>query len=235
MVIAIIGLLAALIIPNLTQIRAKARDAKRVEDLRQLQTALEMYYSDHQAYPSGNIGSNSQDGFCLERSLNEDGSCPSGKFCDLIKPYLARLPRNPLFKWSDTSSPCYFYLTDTNTTSTAQAYKAAAKMEKDLSRAENDGGTNSQWFEISDTGFKGLSLAFNKTLTLSSQADWDAGTYSNTEGAASPGDVKLEYLIDTFDDFEDGSASDWWIYGCCCPSSQHPGQGNCYGRTITIV
>ena len=71
-------------------------------------------------------------------------------------------------------------------------------MEKDLSRAENDGGTNSQWFEISDTGFKGLSLAFNKTLTLSSQADWDAGTYSNTEGAASPGDVKLEYPIGHF-------------------------------------
>ena len=50
-VIAIIGLLAALIIPNLTQIRAKARDAKRVEDLRQLQTALEMYYSDYNHYP----------------------------------------------------------------------------------------------------------------------------------------------------------------------------------------
>ena len=71
-------------------------------------------------------------------------------------------------------------------------------MEKDLQRAENDGGTNSQWFEISDTGFKGLTLSWNKTLTLSSQADWDAGTYSNTEGAASPGDVKLEYPIGHF-------------------------------------
>ena len=159
-VIAIIGILAALITPNLRDVRAKARDAKRVEDLRQLQTALEMYYSDHQSYPSGNIGSNSQNGFCLERSLNEDGSCPSDKFCDLIKPHLARLPRDPLFKWSDTSSPCYFYITDTNTTSTAQAYKAAAKMEKDLEKAENDGGTDNSRYEISDTRFKGLSLSF---------------------------------------------------------------------------
>ena len=85
-VIAIIGVLAALVIPNLTQARAKARDAKRTEDLRALQNALELYYSDHNSYPSGEIGSNSQDGFCLERSLNEDGSCPSNKFCDLIKP-----------------------------------------------------------------------------------------------------------------------------------------------------
>ena len=107
--------------------------------MRALQNALELYYSDHNAYPSGEIGSNSQDGFCLERSLNEDGSCPSNKFCDLIKPYLARLPKDPQFRWSDTSSPCYYYITDT----TAQAYKAAAKMEKDLQRAENDGGTNS--------------------------------------------------------------------------------------------
>ena len=138
-VIAIIGVLAALVIPNLTQARAKARDAKRTEDLRALQNALEIYYSDHNAYPSGEIGSNSLDGFCLERSLNKDGSCPSGKFCDLIKPYLARLPKDPQFKWSDTSSPCYYYITD----DTGQAYKAAAKMEKDSQRAENDGGTNS--------------------------------------------------------------------------------------------
>ena len=172
-VIAIIGVLAALVIPNLTQARAKARDAKRTEDLRALQNALEIYYSDHNAYPSGEIGSNSLDGFCLERSLNKDGSCPSGKFCDLIKPYLARLPKDPQFKWSDTSSPCYFYITDTDTTSTAQAYKAAAKMEKDLQRAENDGGTNSQWFEISDTAFKGLSLSFNPPGGLPGNW-WDA-------------------------------------------------------------
>ena len=154
-VIAIIGVLAALVIPNLTQTRAKARDARRIEDLRTLQNALELYYLDHNAYPSGPIGSNSQDGFCLEKTLDINGVCSSpDNFCGLIKPYLARLPKDPLFKSTDPSSPCYYYITDT----TGQAYKAAAKMEKDTSRAENDGGTNSQWFEISDTGFKGLSL-----------------------------------------------------------------------------
>ena len=172
-VIAIIGVLAALVIPNLTQTRAKARDVRRIEDLRTLQNALELYYLDHNVYPSGPIGSNSLDGFCLERSLNEDGSCPSEKpdqFCNLIKPYLARLPKDPQFRWSDPSSPCYYYITD----DTGQAYKAAAKMEKDSQRAENDGGTNSQWFEISDTGFKGLTtLSFNPPGGLPGNW-WDA-------------------------------------------------------------
>ena len=90
-----------------------------------------------------------------------------------------------------------------------------------------------QWFEISDTGFKGVALSWNKTLALSSQADWNLGTYSNTEGATSLGDVKLEYPIDTFDDFEDGSVSDWWMY-YCSGGYGHPGACG-YGREMSAV
>ena len=50
-VIAIIGVLAALIIPSINNARTKARDAKRLEDLRQFSLALEMYYSDNNHYP----------------------------------------------------------------------------------------------------------------------------------------------------------------------------------------
>jgi prepilin-type N-terminal cleavage/methylation domain-containing protein len=51
-VIAIIGLLATLSIIALNNARAKSRDAKRVADVRQMQTALELYYNDVQSYPS---------------------------------------------------------------------------------------------------------------------------------------------------------------------------------------
>ena len=51
-VIAIIGLLASIVLVALNQARVKSRDAKRVADLRQIQTALELYYSDSGAYPS---------------------------------------------------------------------------------------------------------------------------------------------------------------------------------------
>ena len=50
-VIAIVGVLAALVMPSINNARTKARDAKRLEDLRQFSLALEMYYSDNNHYP----------------------------------------------------------------------------------------------------------------------------------------------------------------------------------------
>jgi len=51
-VIAIIGLLLTLSILALNTARARARDAKRVADVKQIQTALEMYYNDVGSYPA---------------------------------------------------------------------------------------------------------------------------------------------------------------------------------------
>lgn len=51
-VIAIIGLLSTLSILALNSARARARDAKRISDIKQVQTALEMYYNDNAQYPA---------------------------------------------------------------------------------------------------------------------------------------------------------------------------------------
>jgi len=51
-VITIIGVLAALITANLSDARARARDAKVKQNLVQLKTALRLYYNDNQAYPA---------------------------------------------------------------------------------------------------------------------------------------------------------------------------------------
>jgi prepilin-type N-terminal cleavage/methylation domain-containing protein len=50
-VIAIIGLLASIVLVSLNTARAKARDAKRLSDMHQIQIALAMYYDDKNAYP----------------------------------------------------------------------------------------------------------------------------------------------------------------------------------------
>ena len=50
-VIAIIGLLSTMAIVSLSGARAKARDARRAGDVKQIQTALEMYYVDSDGYP----------------------------------------------------------------------------------------------------------------------------------------------------------------------------------------
>ncbi len=51
-VIAIIGLLSTLAVISLNNARQKSRDAKRVSDIKQIQTALELYYNDHNGYPT---------------------------------------------------------------------------------------------------------------------------------------------------------------------------------------
>ncbi len=52
-VIAIIGLLSTVILAALSTARRGARDAKRISELREMQTALELYYSDSEVYPDG--------------------------------------------------------------------------------------------------------------------------------------------------------------------------------------
>lgn len=50
-VIAIIGLLSTLAVVALNSARQKSRDSKRVADMKQIQTALELYFADNNGYP----------------------------------------------------------------------------------------------------------------------------------------------------------------------------------------
>lgn len=51
-VIAIIGILATIVLVSLNSARQKARDTQRVADVKQFQTALEMYFDSHAGYPA---------------------------------------------------------------------------------------------------------------------------------------------------------------------------------------
>lgn len=51
-VIAIIGLLSTLTIISLNTARARARDTDRLSDVKQIRTALELYYNDMNDYPA---------------------------------------------------------------------------------------------------------------------------------------------------------------------------------------
>lgn len=50
-VIAIIGLLSTMSVVALGSAREKSRDSKRLSDIKQVQTALELYYTDKGVYP----------------------------------------------------------------------------------------------------------------------------------------------------------------------------------------
>ena len=53
-VIAVIGILVAVILPNLIGMRERARDTVRKNDVNQLKKALRLYFDDFGAYPKNN-------------------------------------------------------------------------------------------------------------------------------------------------------------------------------------
>lgn len=52
-VVSLIGVLATLVLANLNAARERGRDAVRKSDLRNIQTALRLYYNDIGRYPAG--------------------------------------------------------------------------------------------------------------------------------------------------------------------------------------
>lgn len=92
-VIAIIGVLSTLAVVALGSARQKANDAKRLSDVKQIQTALELYYTDHNQYPTTtaayvNLGDATHD--CLSSTL---GFVATGAGC--VTPYMNLVPTDP--------------------------------------------------------------------------------------------------------------------------------------------
>ena len=106
-VIAIIGLLSTLAVVALNNARMKARDARRVADVKQMQTALELYYNDVFSYPASSASTTGQ---CLSTSSSTP---PTGGFSATCNTggitYMAKVPGNPQPVDCATSSPSYVY------------------------------------------------------------------------------------------------------------------------------
>jgi type II secretion system protein G len=78
-VIAIIGLLASVVLLALNSARAKSRDAKRLADIRQMSTALELYYNENGGYPAAAASlAPNYIGALPTAPTPNDGPCTSG-------------------------------------------------------------------------------------------------------------------------------------------------------------
>lgn len=104
MVVAIIGVLASSILVGLSGTRAKARDSRRITDLKSVQTALELYYGKYNSYPS-NIGN--WDDLTTILTSEETGI------------QVNKIPKDPL----SGSGKMYLYASD------GQTYVLGAQME----------------------------------------------------------------------------------------------------------
>lgn len=93
-VIAIIGLLSSVVLASLNGARKKGRDARRIADLKQMQVALELYYSDNGVYPTLTTVNTTTSGFETALAAVEGT-------------YIPDLPRDPLN--TTTGNYIYFY------------------------------------------------------------------------------------------------------------------------------
>lgn len=114
-VISIISLLSSIVLASLNTARIKARDARRMEDLRQIRTALELYYDDNGNYPviSGWVYSTNW-----------------GTLQTALAPYLKKMPVDPI---NNTNGPWttgrYTYAYGNNTASYPNEYDLVAQFE----------------------------------------------------------------------------------------------------------
>ena len=90
-VIAIIALLSTLAVVALGSARQKARDAKRLADIKQISTALELYFTDQNLYPVATSAITL--GGSAAKCLATNGFQASGACTGTT--YLATVPSNP--------------------------------------------------------------------------------------------------------------------------------------------
>ncbi len=113
-VIAIIGLLASIILVSLNNARSKARDTRRVSDMRQVAVALEMYYDRVGNYPAPAAANN-----CLAAYWTTMATALTGN-------EMTAVPVDP------TNSGTYVYAYGANAASAPTDYAVRAVLENNV-------------------------------------------------------------------------------------------------------
>lgn len=101
-VIAIIGILSSIVLASLNSARIKARDTQRITSMRQLQTALELYFDANGSYPPSPSWANDCSGSATFQTALQP--LVSGKF-------ISQIPTDPNFP-NDPWPQCYYYQTN---------------------------------------------------------------------------------------------------------------------------
>jgi len=181
-VIAIIGILSSVVMVSLVTARQKARDARRIVDVKTIQLALETYYSDNLSYPTSVYGT-------ANGSLNKTSV------------YLATVPSDPNSSaacTTGTQASCYIYAALSpagGSCSLSDRYHLGASLElsnnasllQDADQAANPtvgGVAYSQCSTSVNSDFSGLSYTATPKMC------------SGAAGAAAPGTTNPETCYD---------------------------------------
>ena len=146
-VIAIIGLLSTLAVVALNNARQKSRDARRVSDVKQIQTALELYYNDQGGYPTQAAGDMTTSFVCLSSDMDPgfDATCAGTT-------YMQKVPSNPTP--NDGGGPYRYTPYTTGDVEDNNEYFIEYYIAGDTG-----GVTGEQWNTACSAGFSGCTIA----------------------------------------------------------------------------
>ena len=174
--VAIISLLSSVVLASISGARASARDAQRIQQVNQIQQALEMFYNDNGHYPK------------IKHVLTEESNDPepncghNGRWCELenkLSPYIDNLPKD------EPRDDTYYYMYYSSPGDNYQTYGVGAKLENnDDQAATDDGGfypssKNTDGFQF--TAYEvGSMVSYCMSKYNGNDADWfwKRGTWS---------------------------------------------------------
>lgn len=96
--ISIIAIISTVLLANFNAARERGRDAERKADLRNIQTALRLYYNDYGGYPSSGTGANlGKIVGCTQSASPGPFICEYGSAWSIdSKTLMSTLPKDPL-------------------------------------------------------------------------------------------------------------------------------------------
>lgn len=136
-VISILGILASLLISNVTGARERARDSQRKSDLQQIKEALRMYKNDFGGYPATGTTSGTIKG-CGTTATPAD-CLWGGEFKKDNTIYMKILPKDPS---SGSTDIYYVYSLGADQDSFTLYANLENKSDQDISRSQNRCGVS---------------------------------------------------------------------------------------------
>ena len=165
-VISIISLLSSVVLSSLSSVRSKARDARRMSDLRQIKIALELYRANdpNNNYPTVTGWANSKEVVYL-------GVNTWAQLQTALAPYLPQLPVDPInnaFPTWTTGNYSYTYGYNTGTSYSGK-YDLIAQLENTSSPYRcyvrgwlyHTAGGETPWCQGTGTGGHGIITSYS--------------------------------------------------------------------------
>lgn len=131
-VVSIIGVLATIVISSLGEAKKKVNDSARIQTLKQMEIALELYYLDNDEYPRANYA------WGVNNSGANYQNTAAQNFIMDISPYLKDVDVNEVFLGGGIRWGSFYY--KSVAANNYQTYGAMIKTDSRPRASETDGG-----------------------------------------------------------------------------------------------